>query len=416
MLDIEKRSVLVIGGGISGITTTLEAAEAGAKVYLVEKSNYLGGRVSTLNNYFPKLCPPHCGLEINFRRIKQNENITVYTGAEVSSVDGTDGNYNIAVKLAPQMVNDKCTICGDCVGVCPEKRTDDFNYGMSKNNAIYLSHPMVYPSRYSIDPKACKGEACGECVKACKYSAIDLKAESKTINIKANAVVLATGWKPYDANKLTNLGFGKFPNVISNMMMERLASNQGPTQGKLMRPSDGKEIKSIAFVQCAGSRDENHLPYCSAVCCMGSLKQTTYVSSALPNAEINLFYIDIRASGRYEDFYEKIKSSGKVNFIKGKVAEITEDKTTKNLIVVAEDIEGGSKIRKEVDMVVLATGLVPEAKDCKLPIKLATDEYGFISGDGQEKGVFSAGTAKKPAAVSASVRDATGAALRALIS
>jgi len=197
------------------------------------------------------------------------------------------------------------------------------------------------------------------------------------------------------------------------MMMERLAAPNGPTGGKIRRLSDQKEPKRIAFVQCAGSRDENHLPYCSAVCCLASLKQITYVRENLPESEVFMFYIDIRTPGKYEDFYMKVQSDEKVTFIKGKAASIEEDKRTKELIVEAEDILLGTKTRKNVDLVVLACGMQPTNKESNLPVNINQDEHGFISSD-QGNGIYVAGVAKRPAAVAASVQDATGAALKAI--
>ncbi|MHB8840894.1 MAG: FAD-dependent oxidoreductase, partial [Candidatus Aquicultor sp.] len=318
-------SILVVGGGISGLTTAIEAAETGYDVYLVEKGPSMGGRVAQLNQYFPKLCPPSCGLEINYQRIRKNERVKFYTLAEVQSITGQSGDYDVIVKLNPRRINENCTACGACVDACPVERPNDFNFGMDTTKAVYLPHQMAFPMRFVIDGKACKGGECAKCVEACKYGAIDLNMEPETINFKVSSVVFATGWDPYDASKLGILGYGKAKNVITNMMMERYASLNGPTQGKIVKPSDGSEPQSIAFVQCAGSRDENHLSYCSYICCMASLKQSTYIREQYPDAKITIFYIDLRAPGRYEKFLNKIEADEKVTLIKGKVASIIED-------------------------------------------------------------------------------------------
>jgi quinone-modifying oxidoreductase subunit QmoA len=239
--------------------------------------------------------------------------------------------------------------------------------------------------------------------------------EAKTMDLKVGAIVWATGWEPYDASKIDNLGFGKHPNIITNMMMERLAAPNGPTQGKILRPSDGKEPESVAFVQCAGSRDENYLPYCSYICCMASLKQTTYVRERYPDAKVYIFYIDVRAPGqRYEKFYKKIKADENVFFIKGKVAEVSEDAGTGNITVVAENAVTGEKIRETVEMVVLATGMQPTAASVKLPADLKYNEDGFIINDFEKGGMFAAGCANKPADVVSSNQNATGMALKAI--
>lgn len=404
--------ILVIGGGISGITATVEAAEVGYDVFLIEKSPYLGGRVARANQYFPKLCAPSCGLEINFRRIKVNPRIKIFTLAEVENISGKEGDYEVTIKLTPRLVNDNCTACGKCAEVCPVDRPNDFNYGLDKNKAVYLPHSMAFPMKYVIDPQVCPGASCSKCVAACQYEAIDLGMPIKKLIMKVGAVIIATGWKPYDAVKLDNLGFGKYPNIITNVMMERVAATDGPTQGKIVRPSDGKEVKSIAFVQCAGSRDENHLPYCSGVCCLGSLKQVTYVKEKNPDAKVFIFYIDIRAPGTLEDFYMRVQGYENLSLIKGKVAKIEEDPQTKDLTVVADDTASGRKAKETVDMVVLATGIVPMTAETKIPAKITYDNYGFIASE--VPGIYAAGCAKRPADVSSSVQDATGAALKAI--
>ncbi|MEM2572066.1 MAG: FAD-dependent oxidoreductase, partial [Archaeoglobaceae archaeon] len=265
--------ILVIGGGIAGLTSAVEASETGYSVVLVEKTPFLGGRVAQLNKYFPKLCPPFCGLEIFYKRMRTNPKLKVFTNAEVMSISGNAGDFSVSLRIRPRFVNENCTACGECAKVCPIEVENEYDFGLSKRKAIYLPHAMAMPFIYAIDENKCN--KCGECVKVCKYNAINLNDTEKTLNLKVSAIIVATGWKPYDAKKLTNLGYGKFKNVVTNMEFERLASLNGPTKGKIL--SNGKPITSIAFAQCAGSRDENHLPYCSAVCCLASLKQATYV-------------------------------------------------------------------------------------------------------------------------------------------
>ena len=408
-------SIMVVGGGISGLTTALEAAEVGYEVFLVEKNPYLGGRVAQLNQYFPKLCPPTCGLEINFRRIKDNPRIKVFTLAEVEKVDGSAGNYTVTVKLNPRYVNENCTCCGACGEACEIEISDEFNFGMRRIKGAYLPFEMAFPARYVISPQIIGTEDAQKAKEACKYDAIDLEMTAKTIDLQVGSIVWATGWEPYDATRIDNLGFGQYDNIITNMMMERLAAPNGPTKGKILRPSDDKEPQSVAFVQCAGSRDENHLPYCSYICCMASLKQATYVRERYPDAKIYIFYIDLRAPGkRYEKFYDKIKEDENVFFIKGKVAEVSEDPTTKNITVVAEDTISGEKVHQTVDLVVLATGMQPTAANQKLPADLQFTEDGFMINDYTKGGMFAAGCASKPADVVSSNQNATGMALKAI--
>jgi quinone-modifying oxidoreductase subunit QmoA len=409
-------SIMVVGGGISGLTTALEAAEVGYEVFIVEKNPYLGGRVAQLNQYFPKLCPPTCGLEINFRRIKDNPNIKFFTLAEVENVSGSPGSYDVAVKLNPRYINENCTSCGECADACQAELPDEFNFGMDKTKGAYRPFEMAFPARYVISPQIVGTEDARRCVEACKYDAVDLEMEAKTINLNVGSIVWATGWEPYDASKIDNLGFGRYPNIITNMMLERLAAPNGPTKGKIVRPSDDKELESVAFVQCAGSRDENHLPYCSYICCMASLKHATYIRERYPEAKIYIFYIDMRAPGyRYEKFYKKIKEDENVFFIKGKVAEVEQADDNNQITVVAENAVTGEKVRQTVDMVVLATGMQPTAANAKLPAgELKYTEDGFIINDAQQSGMFAAGCANKPADVVSSNQNATGMALKAI--
>ncbi|MFH1759562.1 MAG: FAD-dependent oxidoreductase, partial [bacterium] len=218
----DKKPVLIIGGGISGITTALEAAEVGYKVVLVEKEAYLGGRVARINHYFPKLCPPYCGLEINFRRIKQNPNITLYTLAEVTDVSGSPGNYSATIKIFPRYINEKCTACGDCEKVCETTCPNDFNLGMDNKKAVFMPHPMAFPYRYVLKKDSCSQDELKKIKEACKYDAIDLEMQPKEIKIDTGSVVLASGWKPYDPEKIENLNYNSSPNIITNVIMERL--------------------------------------------------------------------------------------------------------------------------------------------------------------------------------------------------
>jgi quinone-modifying oxidoreductase subunit QmoA len=410
----DKKKVLVIGGGFSGLTAAVETAEAGSDVVIVEKTAFLGGRVAQLNKYFPKLCPPNCGLEINFKRIKNNADITIYTLAEVESISGQEGNFNVTVKLSPRFVNDKCTACNACNEVCPVEMPNEFNYGLDKTKAAYINHNQTFPFTYVIDGKHCKGKACAKCVEVCKYDAIDLDMKPETVSLNVAAIVLATGWESYDISKLDNLGGGRIKNVITNMQMERLASQNGPTGGKILRPSDGKEPKNIAFVQCAGSRDENHLPYCSYICCMASLKQATYLREQYPDSKVSIFYIDMRTPGRYEQFYWKVKDDPGVTLTKGKVAKITEDTATGDVELVVEDVLANNRITEKYDMVVLAAGMVPSTKDSKIPGEISYTHEGFVVPAFLKKGMFAVGSLKSPVDVARSVQDATGVAIKTI--
>jgi quinone-modifying oxidoreductase subunit QmoA len=333
--------------------------------------------------------------------------------AEVEKISGTEGNFDVTIKTQPRFVNEKCTGCNKCAEACPEERSNDFDFGMSKTKTAYLPHNQAFPLQYVIDGKTCKGASCAKCVAACKYDAIKLDMKAETITVKAGAVVMATGWNPYDATKMDNLAFGKVPNVITNMMMERLAAPNGPTAGKITRPSDGKEAKNVAFVQCAGSRDENHLAHCSYICCLASLKQASYVRELYKDSKAKIFYIDIRTPGLYENrFYTKLKADANVSFLKGKVAKI-EAGENGDVKVTAEDIHGGGKITETFDLVVLATGMEPTARSLKGAGVPVTDD-GFVDQTTLPKGIYATGTLKTPVDVARSAQDATGVVMKSI--
>jgi quinone-modifying oxidoreductase subunit QmoA len=382
---------------------------------LVEKEAFLGGRVARTNLYFPKMCPPSCGIEINIRRVKTNPRIRTLTLSSVESITGGPGAYNAKIRKAPRFVNSKCTTCGECVKVCPADRPDAFNLDMGTTKAIYMPYEMAYPARFVIDGAACLGASeCGKCIDACPYGAIELGMTPEVEEIEIDAVIWATGWSPPDATKFEGLGFGDFPNVINNTVMERISALNGPTHGEIRRPSDGEPPKSVAFVQCAGSRDENYYKHCSGVCCLASLKQARYVQDQYPDSQIYIFYIDMRAPGRLEDFFVAVKENENISLIKGKVANITEDSATGNLTVEAEDVLSGRKVAQEVEMVVLATGMIPNGiGDTQVEGGVALDEHGFLAIN-QPQGYLAAGCAKRPTDVATCNRDATGVALKAL--
>jgi len=408
------RSILVVGGGIAGITAAVEAAETGYDVTLVEKNPYLGGRVAQLNRYFPKLCPPYCGLEINFQRIRKEPRVRFFTLAEVERIQGVPGDFEATIVLHPRYVNDRCTACDACVAVCPVDRPNAFNYGMGTTRAIYLPHEMAVPMKYVIDGAACKGSECARCVAACAYNAIDLAMPPRTVTLRVGAVVLATGWKPYDATRIDNLGFGRYPNVITNVMLERLAAPNGPTRGKIQRPSDGKPVGRAAFIQCAGSRDVNHLGYCSGICCLASLKEATYLREQNPDAKAHVFYIDLRTPGTYEFFSKKVQGDPNVSIMKGKVARIEEDAATRDLIVEAEDVLSATKTRLTVDLVVLATGMVPSLEGATpMAAGVALDDDAFVV-PAAGAGIFAAGCARGPVDVATATQEGTAAALLAI--
>jgi quinone-modifying oxidoreductase subunit QmoA len=410
-----NQTILVVGGGISGMTAALEAAECGKDVVLLEKNPSVGGRVSQLYRYFPKLCHPTCGMEINLRRMKANKRLRVLTMAEVTRIDGDAGDYTVTVKLSPRYVNENCTACGECGRAVEAEFDDEYNYGLGKRKGAYLPFNMAYPQRYVVDPRILGTPDAERAKAACKFGAVDLEMREQTVQVKAGAVIWATGWKPYDAAKIQPYGYDRIDNVITSVEFERMADPQGPTGGKILRPSDGKEAKDVAFIQCAGSRDKNHLAHCSRICCMASLKQTNYVQEKFGDeGRSTIYYIDIRAIDRFEDFYAKVRANANVRFVKSKVANITEDKATGKPVLHGVDTEGYHRYSNPHDLVVLAIGMDPSVPRGAFPAKLVVNDEGFIEPDPANGGVFAAGCSSDALDVNRAVQHATAAALRAI--
>lgn len=406
-----KKNILIVGGGISGISAAVEIAEVGHSVILIEKMPYLGGRVVRMNQYFPKLCPPYCGLEINFRRIKQNPLIKVFTSTTIIEIKGDVGNFKVRLKSQPQYVNENCTTCGECEKVCPVDTDDEFNYGLTRIKAINLPHELAYPYRYRVNEDYCLKDKCKKCVEVCKYDAINFDVSEKDYTVEVDSIILATGWKPYDASRIDKLGYTSSPDIVTNLEFERLAAANGPGKGKILRPSDNKAPENIVFVQCAGSRDENNLPYCSGICCGASLKHALNIRQQIPDARIKIFYIDIRVPGRNEDMLRKVENDKNIELIKGKVSRIKKIENTNKISIEAEDILSGEKSTRTADLVVLATGIEAEQNGLQ---KLQLNQYGFLDEASQEDGIYPCGCAKRPMDVSSSIKDACGSALKAI--
>ena len=412
-----NQTILVVGAGISGITAAVDAAEIGKNVVLVEKRPYMGGRISQLYKYFPKLCFPTCGLEINQRRLSAQGGITVITMAEVTAVAGSEGNYSATVKISPRYVNENCTACGACGDVVEAEFDNEHNYGLNKRKGAYLPYNMAKPERYVIDPRIIGTDDAAKAREACNYAAIDLDMQEETIEFKAGAIIWATGWAPYDAARIQPYGYDRFDNVITSVEFERMMDKFGPTGGKILRPGDGKEAKDIGFIQCAGSRDHNHLKYCSRVCCMATLKQSTYITEQYgaqdEDAKGTIYYIDIRSIDRFEDFYRNLQNDPRISFIKSKVANIIVDKEN-NPVVKGVDTEGDHRYETRHDLVVLAVGMEPSVNKDAFPIEIAINEHGFIEADEANGGIFAAGCAADALDVNRAVQSATAAALRAV--
>lgn len=400
--------VLVLGGGIGGITAALELAEAGREVILVEKEPYLGGNVSMFNNYFPKLCPPTCGLEINYRRIRSSPRISVLVSTTLQQVEGSAGAFKVSLLSDAPLINNRCTACGKCAEVCPVKREHETGYG-GEGKAAYIRDGITFPATYTIDEAVCLKEACARCLEACAYDAIHLDAVPFTIRKTVHAIIVATGWHSYEAENLEYYRYRDDPDVMTNLEFEHWLASGLKEQKGLNRPSDGSPPKRLAFVQCAGSRDQHHLAYCSSVCCSASIKHALTIAEHSPETEVEIFYIDLRLTGRNETLLRKAASAGTVTLTKGKVGRITRKEPGGALKVEVEDIMKGTRRTGSFDMVVLATGLVPNHPGPEWP----AGPEGFLFSGGIP-GIYPAGTCKRPMDVASTVRDATAAALKTM--
>ncbi|MCK5717166.1 MAG: CoB--CoM heterodisulfide reductase iron-sulfur subunit A family protein [Thiomargarita sp.] len=410
-----NQTILVVGGGISGMTAALEAAECGKDVILIEKKPSLGGRVAQLYKYFPKMCHPTCGMEINLRRIKANQKIRILTMAEVTEITGDSGNYSVNLTISPRYVTENCTSCAACGDAVETEFDDEHNYGLKKRKGAYLPFLMAYPQQYVIDPRLIGTADADKAKSVCKYDAINLEMQEETLTLNVGAIIWATGWKPFDANKIQAYGYDRIPNVITSVELERMMDPTGPTGGKILRPSDGKEAKDIAFIQCAGSRDRNYLKHCSRICCTATLKHTTYVREQYGDeGKSTIYYIDIRAIDRFEDLYHKTKADKTVSFLKSKVANITQDKTTANPILHGVNTEGYQRYTNAHELVVLAIGMEPSVDFKQLGVNLSINEHGFIENDPSNGGMFGAGVATDALDVNRAVQSATASALRAI--
>ncbi len=411
---IRSQTILVVGGGIAGITAAIEAAETGYDVVLLEKEPFLGGRVTRLNRYFPKLCHPTCGLEINYQRIKRNKRLKVITMAEVTGVSGVRGDFTVTVKSTPRYTTEQCDGCGLCAAAVETEIDNDFNYGLDRVKAVRLPHEHAFPMRYVIDGSI-KGTPEADAVKAaCPKGAVDLDQQAEEFTLNAGAIIWATGWKPYDAGKIEVYSYDDCPDIINNVEMERLANHDGPTRGKILRPSNGEEVRKVAMIQCAGSRDINHLPYCSMICCLASLKHAAYVREQYPDAEIDIYYIDIRAHDKMSQFYERVKRDTGITFIKSKPGHILVGEDGRPVVCGERTVDRGL-YQTPYDLVVLATGMQPSLGAGFAPAGLTRDEYGFVVPAADEsEGQFAAGVAGGPFDVALSNQSATAAALKAI--
>jgi heterodisulfide reductase subunit A len=409
---------LVVGGGIAGLQSAVDLADQGFKVAVVEREPSVGGKMITLSKVFPTLDCASCITTPKMAATAHHPNIQLFTYCDVQSIRKTGATSVATVLQKPRFVDAvECTGCRLCEYACPITVPNSFDRDLGAYRAIRVPFPTAVPQTAVLDPNNCL--FCGKCETACPVDAIDFTQTAETFTISATAIILATGFKltPIDAKKEYN--GGKLANVVDGLMMERLIAPTGP-YGRILRPGDGKEPSSIAYVQCAGSRDATlGVEYCSRVCCMYAIKQAMLISGALPLADITIYYMDIRTFGKgYEQFYQNAKAMG-INFVRGKVAAIRED-ADHNPIVKVELTEEGRVEERTHDLVVLSLGMLP-GEDLSLDLGLKRSADGFVNvpapnstpNDTDQPGVFVTGTAMGPMDIVDSIVTASASAAAA---
>ncbi len=432
-LTTEKLSVnptaLVIGGGIAGIRGSLDIANAGFEVYLVEKRPSIGGNMARLDKTFPTLDCSQCILTPLMVEVARHPKIHLYTYSEVQSVEGSVGNFTVTIEGKPRYVNEaRCTGCGTCVSKCPLKVPSEFELGLGQRSAVYFEFPQAVPLIPVIDPEHCAyltNGRCRACEKLCPTKAIDFEQKPREVKLNVGTIILATGYTLYDvANKMPEYEYARNRNVITGLQFERLCSATGPTKGNIQRLEDGKRANTVAIVLCAGSRDTKHLPYCCRFGCAAGLKHAYYVVSHIPEARVYICYTDIRSFGKgYEEFYERIRGYENVYFVRGRPAEIYSN-PHRSLYFDVYDSNTNRFLRINPDLVVLETGVVPDPAMLQLGrmLKCSRGPDGFAlelhpklrPTETSVDGVFLAGVVQGPKDIPDTVAQAGAAASSAI--
>ncbi|MCJ7721231.1 CoB-CoM heterodisulfide reductase HdrA2 [Candidatus Bathyarchaeota archaeon] len=423
------KKALVIGGGVAGIQAALDLADTGYQVYLVEKSPSIGGKMAQIDKTFPTMDCSICILAPKMSDVGKHPKIELLANSEVTEVAGYIGNFKVKVKKKPRYVTKDCTACGDCANVCPIEVPNEFETGLTWRKSIYIPFAQSVPAKYLIDEKSCIGledNTCAKCKEVCGPAAIDFTDKGEEIELDVGTIIVATGLDVFDPVSITKYGYLRFPNIVTSMEFERLINAGGPTGGRLVRPSDLNIPKSVAFIQCIGSRSEKDgNPYCSNVCCMNTIKDALLIKEHWPEVRIYVFYVDIRSFGKgFEDLYRRAKEVGAI-FIRGLPAEIIEDKKTNNLLLIGENTLENRKYKIDAGMVVLSVGLRPrdDSSEVQRLLRLSKTSDGFFMEahpklrpvDTPTGGVFLAGCAEAPKDIKDSVTQASAAAARASI-
>jgi heterodisulfide reductase subunit A2 len=419
-------AVMVVGGGIAGIQASLDLADSGYYVYLVEKDAAVGGTMPQLDKTFPTNDCSMCIISPKLVECGRHLNIEILTMSEVADISGDEGNYLVEVVQKARYVDtSKCIGCGLCAEKCPQKVPNEFNQGLNNRKAAYVLYPQAVPLKYAIDKEHCiyfrKGK-CRACEKFCPAGAIDFDQTDQVLKLNVGAVIMAPGFKTFDAHEKPEYGYGRYPNVITSLDFERLLSATGPCAGHVRRPSDGSDPKRIAWIQCVGSRDAScGKEYCSYVCCMYATKQAVIAQEHDNEVESTVFYIDIRAQGKgFDRYYERAKEAGGVRFIRSMVSRVTEDPQTRNPEITYVD-ETGAIQTEEFDLVVLSVGLTPHpaSKDLADTAGIATNRWGFAETppfelvETSRKGIFTCGAFQSPKDIPDSVAQASAASAAA---
>jgi heterodisulfide reductase subunit A len=426
----KDESVLVIGGGIAGFQAALDLAAAGVQVHMVEKSPSIGGRMAQLDKTFPTNDCAICILAPKMIETYGHKNIDVRTYAEVQKVSGSIGDFQVEILQKARFVyEDKCTGCGECMEKCPKKVSSEYEMGLADRRAIYFPFAQAVPRVATIDEEMCiyhvRGK-CRICEKVCKANAIDFEMQPEKITVNVGAIIVATGFDVYMPNEMTEYGYGRFDNVVTAMEFERIINAAGPTNGHLQRLSEDKgRPKRLAFIQCVGARDVRHnRPYCCAVCCMHSTKEAMLAREHHSDTDSWIFYTDMRAFGKgFWEYVERGERDYGINYIRGKPGEIIEDPETKNLTLYYTDREAREVKALEVEMVILATALVPRkgAAEVASIVGIDLDQYGFFEApnemmptDTTKEGVYMAGYCQKPMDIPDAVAQGSASAARAM--
>ena len=422
------KTALVIGGGISGIQSALDIANCGHKVIMVEKEPSIGGHMSQLSETFPTLDCSQCILTPRMVEVAQHPNITLYTYAELESLDGFIGNFKAKIRKKSKSIDEKlCTGCGLCTTKCPNKKIpSEFNERLGNRTSIYVPFPQAVPNKPVIDRTTCnyytKGK-CRVCEKVCPTQAIRFDQEDEIIEVEVGAIVVATGFNVKQPDFFPEYGYGKYPDVITGLQFERLASASGPTLGEIRRPSDGQVPKKIAFIACAGSRDDaKGIPYCSKICCMYTAKHAMLYQHKVHDGESYVFYMDIRAAGKnYEEFVRRAIEDDGVKYVRGRVSRVYE-KNGKLIVKGVDTLLGATPVDIEADMVVLASAGVanPGAEELAQKLHVSYDAYNFFAEahpklkpvETNTAGIMVAGACQSIRDIPESVSMASGAAVK----